>query len=159
MPDPERAMVSFIARRNARRPAEGGFTLIELVVVLAILGILLALAIPRYAASGRNAQLPEADNTLQELKTMAWAYYNQYGTWSGLTSANYAAAFGFTPPGNACWAFVLAADGSDTEIQFRAMGNPGTGPARCNMLGAYGTSHVTLIVRSDGSSSRSQVLP
>jgi prepilin-type N-terminal cleavage/methylation domain-containing protein len=152
-------MVSHLRRHRSHHTAEGGFTLIELVVVLAILGILLALAIPRYAASGRNAHIPEADNTLQELKTMAWAYYNRHGTWTGLTSANFVGVLGFTPPGGACWAFALAADATDTEIQLQALGNPGTGPARCNMLGPFGTSTVTLTVRGDGSSSRTQYLP
>jgi len=57
-----------------------GFTLIELVVVLAILGILIALAIPRYLASRKKAYKAEADNILQEAKTLEWAYYQQYNT-------------------------------------------------------------------------------
>jgi prepilin-type N-terminal cleavage/methylation domain-containing protein len=139
--------------------ADRGFTLVELVVVLAILGILLALAIPRYAASGRNAVVPEADNALQELKTMAVAYYAQHNTWAGLTAANVTAALGFTTPGNSCWAYALATDATDAEIQLQALGNPGTGPARCNALGPSGASTVTLTVRSDGSSTRTQSLP
>jgi type IV pilus assembly protein PilE len=143
----------------SRRPGQG-FTLIELIVALAILSILLALAIPRYAASGRNALLPEADNTLNELKTMAWAYYQQHGTWAGVTATNFASVFGFVAPGGGCWLYTLAADGTTTEIQLRAQGNPGSGaPARCNALGAPGASWVRLTLRGDGSSTRVQYLP
>src|SRR3972149_1724266 len=99
-----------------RRP-ERGFTLIELVVVLAILGILLALAIPRYAASGRNAVLPEADNALQELKGLAWAYNQQYGTWAGVTAANFASTFGFVAPGGGGWLYTLAGGRSARAVQ------------------------------------------
>lgn len=41
-------------RRNFK--LESGFTLVELVVVLSIIGILLMLAIPRYATSIKNAK-------------------------------------------------------------------------------------------------------
>jgi type II secretory pathway pseudopilin PulG len=51
--------------------------LIELVVVLAILGILIALAVPRFLAARKKAYKAEADNILQEAKTLEWAYYQQ----------------------------------------------------------------------------------
>jgi prepilin-type N-terminal cleavage/methylation domain-containing protein len=65
----------FLNRR--RHAAEGGFTLIELVVVLAILGILLTLAFPRYLSAKKRAYKTEIDQILQEAKTLSWAYYQE----------------------------------------------------------------------------------
>ena len=70
-------MLRFFANQK-RRTAEGGFTLIELVVVLAILGILLALAVPRYLGARKRAYKAEIDNILQEVKTLSWAYYQEH---------------------------------------------------------------------------------
>lgn len=144
--------------RKPRCRTEHGFTLIELAVVLGILGILLALAIPRYAASGRNAVLPEADNILSELKTLAWAYYQQYGDWTGVTTATFQTTFGFSAPASACWTFSANNAGA-ASIDLVASGNPSGGPARCGALGPAGSATVTLTVRGNGSSTRVQVLP
>ncbi len=138
------------------RRTNRGFTLVELVVVLAILSILIALATPRYLGVRRDAFIAEADNVLDELKSLAWGYYHQYGTWVGITPANMSSTFGFVEPPAAlgCWDYDLAAAGTATQIQLRATGH--STPAKCVPVN---TGTVTLTVNGDGSSSRAVVLP
>jgi type IV pilus assembly protein PilA len=139
-----------------RKRGQRGFTLIELVVVLAILGILIALAVPRYLGARRSALISEGDNTLQELKTLSWAYYQQYGSWTGVTAGTFAGLFGFTPPGGACWTFTITGT-PGTSIAMQAQSVGGT-PTKCAPLGAAGASTITLTLSNDGSSTRTQSL-
>ena len=154
-------MLNYFWKKNRQR----GFTLIELVVVLAILGILIALAVPRYLGARRSALISEGDNTIQEMKTMAWAYYQQYGTWVGLTAGlgaagtNFHATVGFAEPGSGCWTYGLDAAGAAATIVLIASGLGTSGPAKCRPLGADTASEITLTFLGDGSSTRAQSLP
>jgi len=58
-----------------------GFTLIELMIVVAIIGILAAVAIPAYQSYTARAQMVEALNLLSGIKTPIGDYYSNFGAW------------------------------------------------------------------------------
>ncbi len=131
------------------RKAQRGFTLIELVVVLAILGILIALAVPRYLGARKSALIAEGDNLVQEVKTLTWAYYQQYSTFEDVTLD----AIGFQGPAGACWtmSFTAIGDGPPPTVTIRATSNP-AGRAQCAVLGTG--AQINLVLNGDGSSTR-----
>jgi len=132
-----------------KRKSERGFTLIELVVVLAILGILIALAVPRYLGARKSALVAEGDNALQEIKTLSWAYYQQYSTFATLDTG-FPGVIGFQPPGTSCWTFTIPS-ATGTLVTMRATGNT-TGRTQCGILS--GSEQVNVTLDSTGASTR-----
>ena len=58
-----------------------GFTLIELMIVVAIIGILAAIALPAYQDYTIKSQVAEGPQLAEGLKTAIAEYYATYGTW------------------------------------------------------------------------------
>lgn len=65
-----------------------GFTLIELMIVVAIIGILAAVAIPAYKDYIARSQATEASVLLSGLKAPVAEYYNDQGSLPSLTTLN-----------------------------------------------------------------------
>src|ERR1700683_1950180 len=63
------------------KAVQKGFTLIELMIVVAIIGILAAIAIPAYQNYTIRAQVTEGLNLADGWKTGIAEYYANYGTW------------------------------------------------------------------------------
>jgi type IV pilus assembly protein PilA len=61
--------------------AQKGFTLIELMIVVAIIGILAAVAVPAYQDYIARAQVSEAVSLTTGGKTPLAEYYNEKGHW------------------------------------------------------------------------------
>ena len=101
-----------------RRHAGRGFTLIELMIVIAVVAILAAVALPAYGDYLRRGVLPEAFNYLADYRVKLEQYYQDnrnYGGTGGTVCAN-AAGTGawnsFDPPGVQQFTFSCLLDGS-----------------------------------------------
>jgi type IV pilus assembly protein PilA len=78
-----------------------GFTLIELLIVVAIIGILAAIAIPAYSGYTAKAKIAGVIHAMGAVKTAVAAYYTEAGTGSvpvAATAADITAIFGVQPP-------------------------------------------------------------
>ncbi|MDQ0337685.1 prepilin-type N-terminal cleavage/methylation domain-containing protein [Caldalkalibacillus uzonensis] len=79
--------------RIGSRHKEGGFTLIEMLIVLFIIGALLLVIIPNLTDSGVQAQQKACDANKQMIEAQAETYYlennHQYPSVNDLVQSNY----------------------------------------------------------------------
>jgi type IV pilus assembly protein PilA len=77
-----------------------GFTLIELLIVVVIIGILAAIAIPKFAATKDKAKLASVKTDVRNSETAEEAYFSDYatyGTYAQLqTASNFSLSTGNT---------------------------------------------------------------
>ena len=85
-----------------------GFTLIELMIVVAIIGILAAIAIPNFLKYQCKARQSEAKANLGSLRVSQEAYFAEYDKYVGGTSG-----YGFVIKGTQRYTYAVTADGTN----------------------------------------------
>ena len=79
-----------VDKDKSRARASTGFTLIELMIVVVIIGILAALALPRFMQAATKAKQSEAKLLLKQVYTMQQAYHQLHDAYAlnGVQASN-----------------------------------------------------------------------
>lgn len=105
-----------------------GFTLVELMIVVAILGILSAIAVPMYTGYISSSKKSEAKSNLETIRLLEEQYYSDRREYVGGadTAALVAGLPGFQPGSAASLFYVYSVTLANNNQEFTALAVPKT---------------------------------
>ena len=128
-------------RRSIARNAQKGFTLIELTIVVAIIGILAAVALPAYQDYVIKAKISNAMSSVESLKTAVALAAQEAGATSKIDATAIAALPAFTPTKEVSAASV--ATGGVISATLQNFGNADIDNKTITWTPSLGSSNVT----------------
>lgn len=112
-------------------PAVAGFTLIELVITVAIVGILAAIAIPAYTAYIRRADRTDATRTLVQDAQALQRCYSQNFTYTPTAPATCPVASGTVNSPSGYYSINAAITSTTYTLTATPRSSPQTGDSQC----------------------------
>ena len=102
------------------RKGKAGFSLVELMIVVAIIGVLAALAVPRFQTFQAKAKQAEAKSNLSHIYTLEQAYFGDASTYTDTTGIGFATQgrvrYGYAAPTVSASAFTAWANATSTSV-------------------------------------------
>ena len=121
------------------KPLSRGFTLIEVMVTVAIVAILAAVALPMYNDYIIRGHIPQATNGLSDMRIKLEQYFQDSRTYAGACANGAPAA----PPANPDFTFTctIAANGMSYELKAEGKGTMNGFTYELNEANVKKTSH------------------
>ncbi len=135
----------------------GGFTLIEVMITVAIVAILAAIALPSYRDYITRSRISEATSTLANLRVQLEQYFQDNRTYVGACAANTVAPlptgqyFGFSCPTLTATTFVAQAAGIGPMAGFTYTIDQNNARATTSAPAGWSTNANCWAIRKDGS--------
>jgi len=105
--------------QTMKHSVQKGFTLIELMIVVAIIGILAALAIPAYTDYTIKSRVGEGASLSGAFKTATEVYWSENGTLSGIVAGLNATTLGLSAAEGEYVSSILFLTGPIIDIQYK----------------------------------------